>query len=147
MSIGVLWQEILCCSRTNTVEQFTSKHQTSSICGYFLSLVLRHICSNLLISCNCVNVYVYAIILCYIPWNFHIEWLSHDGCSLLYFIIIFYPTLVLKLPPSPVLGILRWWPRRFRSSIIKQHGCQTAKRLISLPTTTHPLLWIYIYQF
>ena len=25
MSIGVLWQEILCCSRTNTVEQFTPK--------------------------------------------------------------------------------------------------------------------------
>ena len=36
MSIGVLWQEILnCCSGTNTVEQFTPKHQTSSICGYF----------------------------------------------------------------------------------------------------------------
>ena len=34
-----------------------------------LSLVLRHICSNLLISCNCVNLGVYAIILCYIPWN------------------------------------------------------------------------------
>ena len=34
-----------------------------------LGLVLRHICSNLLISCNCVNLCVYAIILCYIPWN------------------------------------------------------------------------------
>ena len=34
MSIGVLWQEILCCSGTNTVEQFTPKHQTSSICRY-----------------------------------------------------------------------------------------------------------------
>ena len=34
-----------------------------------LGLVLRHICSNLLISCNCANLGVYALIICYIPWN------------------------------------------------------------------------------
>ena len=34
-----------------------------------LSLVLRHICSNLLISCNFVNLCVYTMMLCYIPWN------------------------------------------------------------------------------
>ena len=28
-----------------------------------------HTCSNLLISCNCVNLSVYAIGSCYVPWN------------------------------------------------------------------------------
>ena len=35
----------------------------------FFGLVLRHICSNLLIPCNCANLGVYALIICYIPWN------------------------------------------------------------------------------
>ena len=69
MWIGQLWLEIICCSGTNAVEHILLLNIKQFPFVDILSPVLRHICSKLPISFNCVNLYVYGIISCYVSWN------------------------------------------------------------------------------